>query len=302
MSQQKDGAMLACAQISIVGVGDWGCKRLDEIPQDVVSLARLVAVHTDPLVLSGCRAPTLVCLEEGRSRPDPSGTDPHSGYARLQEAVAGSDLILVLGNPDSDALQELVSDVVRSCLAVGTVVAPVCPASSTGEQLLWGVDRFGFPQWHTVKMILSIPNMTDAGEVVAALCQALYGVILVPSVVGVDFADVRTVLDEAGLAFVALGKAKGVNRAYDTASALLETTGLARGLASARAVLAVIIAGDDLAIEEFTAVGEWICRYVSADATVVMGVVLDESIEELGMKVLMVATGIDGGLSGIVNG
>ena len=302
MSQQKDGAMLACAQISIVGVGDWGCKRLDEIPQDVVSLARLVAVHTDPLVLSGCRAPTLVCLEEGRSRPDPSGTDPHSGYARLQEAVAGSDLILVLGNPDSEALQELVSDVARSCLSVGTVVAPVCPASSTGEQPLWGVDRFGFPQWHTVKMILSIPNMTDTGEVVAALCQALYGVILVPSVVGVDFADVRTVLDEAGLAFVALGKAKGVNRAHEASTALLETTGLSRELSCARAVLAVIIVGDDLAIEEFTSVGEWICRYVSADATVVMGVVLDESIEELGMKVLMVATGIDGGLSSIVNG
>lgn len=79
---------------------------------------------------------------------------------------------------------------------------------------------------------------------------------------------------------------------HDASSALLETTGLARELSCARAVLAVIIAGDDLAIEEFTSVGEWICRYVSAVATVVMGVVHDELLDGAEMKILLVVTGI----------
>lgn len=294
MSLFVESKTSGAAQITIVGVGDWGCERLQGAHPDVRALAQLVAVHTDPLVLANCRADSLFCLEEVRARPEFSGVeDPHSGYARLQAVVTGSDLILVIGRADDAAQLELVSDVTRSCLPVAEIVVPVCPVSSVGELRLWSVDEFGHSRWPALKMILSIPDLIDADEVVATLCQSLCGIILTPSVIGVDYADVRLVLEEPGGAVVALEAASGIDRADQASRQLMNRASVTERLISALAVLVVITAGEDMTLQEFSIVGEWVSRYVSPSATVIIGVIYDKACDKTGLlKLTLVAAGL----------
>lgn len=294
MSHHADSTTIVAAQITIIGVGDWGCRRLHDVHPDVRAMTRLVAVHTDPLEMARAPVDLMVCLEEERSRPELFGTDPRSGYGQLQEVTAGSDLILVIGDPEDEVQRELIADVARSCLAVSKVVIPVCPVLIMDDSHLWDVARFGFPRWHAVKLILSIPDHAEVDDVVSALCQSLCGVILTPSVIGVDFADVRLVLEEPGLALVAHATGTGDSRAEEASRALVGQSAVAGKLSSAKAVLVVITAGSDLSLQEFSLVGEWMHQYVPADATVVMGVIHDQSMDVKNgqLKLSLVATGI----------
>lgn len=303
MSELANSSTSGTARITLVGVGDWGCERLKECHPDVRALARLVAVHTDPLVLANCRADALVCLEELRSRPERSGAeDPHSGYARLQEELEGPDLVLVLGRADDTANIELMSDVTRTCMAVGEIVVPVCPVSAAGEAYLWSVDALDLSRWPALKLIVSIPDLLNADEVLAATCQSLCSIIMIPSVIGVDYADVRQVLAEPGGAFAALAMASGANRAIHATREAMKQFFVREWLSLARAVLVVITAGEDLKLEEFSTVGEWIQRHVSPTATVVIGVAYDKACDKNGLlKVTLVITGIGEGLDASTN-
>lgn len=294
MTVRGDSTTSGAARITLVGVGDWGCERLKECHPDVRALARMVAAHTDPLVLANCRADSLVCLEELRSRPERSGVeDPHSGYARLQEELAEPDLVLVLGRADDTASIELMSDVARTCMAVGEIVVPICPVSSAGEAHLWKVDQLDLSRWPALNLIVSIPDLLNADEVLAATCQSLCSIIMIPSVIGVDYADVRQVLGQPGGAFAALAMASGPNRAVHATQEAMKQLFVREWLSLARAVLVVITAGEDLTLEEFSTVGEWIQRHVSPNATVVIAVVHDKACDKTGLhKLTLMATGL----------
>lgn len=292
MSQCSDIAELKSAQVVIIGVGEWGSKQLNELPDDVVSMTRLVAVGTDPYVLVNNRAHSIVSVEKG-SRLGPLGATPDSSYTRLLEAVAEADLILVLGTLEDDIQKRLFSDVVQCCGTIDAVIVPVCPISSVDEESLENMEVPIFPEWHGRQNILSIPEGRWACEWAVVLCQGLSSIILISSVIAVDFSDVRSVLKEQGDAFVTLGKAKGINRAQDAMRTLVEIPGVTTKLMAASAILVVILAGESLTMDEYSVVSQWINRHVPCEATVVVAAVHDEAMGEPEMKVLMVATGIN---------
>ena len=292
MEQRTDIAELECAQVVIVGVGEWGCNRLNELPDDVVSMTRLVAVDTDPFVLANNRAHSIVRAEEGCGL-GPLDAALNRGYVRLLEAIAEADLILVLGTVEDDIQKRLFSDVVQCCGTIDAVIVPVCPISSVDEESLGNMEVPIFPEWHGRQNILSIPEGRWACEWAVVLCQGLSSIILISSVIAVDFSDVRSVLKEQGDAFVTLGKAKGINRAQDAMRTLMEMPGLTTKLVAASAVLVVIFANNSLTIEEYSFVGLWVDCHVSCEATIVVADVHEEAMGESDMKVLMVATGIN---------
>lgn len=292
MGQSTDIAKQKCAQVVIVGVGEWGCKQLNELLHDVVSMTRLVAVGTDPYVLANNRAHSIVSVEKG-SRLGPLGATPDSSYTRLLEAVAEADLILVLGTLEDDFHRQLFSDVVQCCGITEAVIAPVCPIPSGEKEYLKDLEVPGFPGWYGREDVLFIQSGREACEVVAALCQGLSSIILISSVIAVDFSDVRSVLKEQGDAFVTLGKAKGINRAQDAMRTLVEIPGVTTKLMAASAILVVILAGESLTMDEYSVVSQWINRHAPCEATVVVAAVHDEAMGEPEMKVLMVATGIN---------
>lgn len=285
---------MGCAVITIVGVGPWGCKVLNALASDMVSMTNVVAVDTDPLALLACQARTLVLAEKDWATWVMLSTDPCSGYGSLQTAVSGTDMVLLLGDPRETKLRGLLGELSSLCLSQGIVTVPVCPISCMplGGHVIAGyltpVESLPLP------MTVFLDACSGDAGLALSLCQAICSVILKTSVIGVDFADVRTALDEPGFAFASMGVGVGDNRAqYASLAVLSESSVFTRSLPAARALLAVIMVNEDPGLDEFTTVGEWVSRYVSADATVIIGVVTDPSIDASEMRLLMLATGIE---------
>lgn len=275
-----------CAEISIVGMGFWGCRMLDGLPSEVAPLAAQVAVHDDPLALAVCRARTLIALESGWETVKMSGADPDCGYCRLQEAVAGDDLVFLLGDPGEAMLPRVLDDFVSRCHGLGILTVFVCPASVRVTESL---------AVHSSQMTLSVPDGLDASVFVSAFCQAICSIILMPGMIGVDFADVRTVLEESGNALASVAVATGDHRAHEVALAALHPdSDMARALPTARALLAVIMTvKDDFGLDEFTEIADWLSRFVAPDATVIIGGATDVGLSASEMKLLLVASGVE---------
>lgn len=288
MNQDASMGQARCAVITIMGMGAWGCHMLDALPPDVVSWATLVAVHDDPLALATCRVRTLITLESDGEALMMSGTDPDPGcgYGRLLAAVAGADLVLLLGAQDEVMPPRLRDDFVIQCQDLGILTVLVCPASVRTPQSL---------EVNQGKMTLLVPDALDASALVSAFCQAICSVILMPSVIGVDFADVRTVLEESGHALTSFAVASGDDRAREVALAALDPDSeMAKVLPSARALMAVILsANDEIGLDEFTEIADWLNRFVAPEATVIIGAATDVDLAASEMKLLLVASGVE---------
>jgi cell division protein FtsZ len=135
----------------------------------------------------------------------------------------------------------------------------------------------------------------EANDVLLGAVQGIADLIIRPGMINVDFADVRTVMSEMGMAMMGTGYAKGENRARMAAEKAISSPLLDDiNLAGARGILVNITAGFDLSLGEFSEVGETIEEFASEEATVVVGTVIDPSMKEE-IKVTVVATGLGGG-------
>ena len=134
----------------------------------------------------------------------------------------------------------------------------------------------------------------EANDVLLGAVQGIADLIIRPGMINVDFADVRTVMSEMGMAMMGTGYAKGENRARMAAEKAISSPLLDDiNLAGARGILVNITAGFDLSLGEFSEVGETIEEFASEEATVVVGTVIDPSMKEE-IKVTVVATGLGG--------
>ncbi len=137
----------------------------------------------------------------------------------------------------------------------------------------------------------------EANDVLLGAVQGIADLIIRPGMINVDFADVRTVMSEMGMAMMGTGYAKGENRARKAAEKAISSPLLDDiNLAGARGILVNITAGFDLSLGEFSEVGETIEEFASEEATVVVGTVIDPNMKEE-IKVTVVATGLGGGVS-----
>ena len=133
-----------------------------------------------------------------------------------------------------------------------------------------------------------------ANDVLLGAVQGIADLIIRPGMINVDFADVRTVMSEMGMAMMGTGRAKGDNRARDAAESAIRSPLLEDiDLHGARGILVNVTAGPDLTIGEFADVGETIDEFASDQATVVVGTVIDPDMKDE-LKVTVVATGLGG--------
>jgi cell division protein FtsZ len=134
----------------------------------------------------------------------------------------------------------------------------------------------------------------EANDVLLGAVQGIADLIIRPGMINVDFADVRTVMSEMGMAMMGTGHAKGENRAREAAEKAINSPLLDDiDLAGARGILVNITAGHDLSLGEFSEVGDVVEEFASEEATVVVGTVIDPNMKEE-IKVTVVATGLGG--------
>ena len=309
------------AVIKVIGVGGCGGNAVDHMIQNGVQGVEFICANTDAQALKRNQARTLLQLGAAITKGLGAGANPEVGREaaledrdRIAELIEGADMLFVtagMGGGTGTGAAPVVAQVAKE-MGILTVAVVTKPFAFEGKRLKAAQAGMEALTQHVDSLIV-IPNdklMVVLGEDVSMLDafkaanNVLYGavagiaeVINCPGLVNVDFADVKTVMSEMGMAMMGSAVATGMDRAriaaeQAVASPLLEDV----NLSGARGVLVNITASSSLKMREVHEVMNTIKDFTAEDATVIVGTVIDENMQE-NLRVTMVATGLGGAIS-----
>lgn len=303
------------AMIKVIGVGGGGGNAVQHMVSKSVEGVDFIAANTDAQALGSLDVPTPLQLGASITRGLGAGTNPEVGEAaaledrdKIKEALTGADMVFItagMGGGTGTGAAPVVAEVAKEldALAVAVVTKPF-----DFENRMSNAERGIDALYQHVDSLIAIPNeklLTVLGEdatmdeafgaandVLLGAVQGIADIIIRPGRINVDFADVRTVMSERGLAIMGTGQVGGEGRARNATqqaihSPLLDDVDL-RG---ARGVVVNITTAPSLSIREFQAVGDTIREFTSKDTTVVVGTVEDPDLGDE-MRVTVVATGL----------
>ncbi len=305
------------AVIKVVGIGGGGSNAVEHMVATSIEGVDFICANTDAQALKNSSAPTLMQLGDDVTRGLGAGANPSIGKqaaledkSRIQEALAGADMIFItagMGGGTGTGGAPVVAQVAKE-LGILTVAVVTKPFPFEGKRRMAVADEGMNELKEYVDSLITIPNekllsvlgkgttlldaFKAANDVLLGAVQGIAELITRPGLINVDFADVRTVMSEMGMAMMGTGSAVGERRAQEAAelaiaSPLLEDI----NLSGARGILVNITSGMDMSIGEFEEVGNTVKSFASDNATVVVGTVIDaEMTDEL--RVTVVATGL----------
>jgi cell division protein FtsZ len=308
------GAYLAV--IRVVGVGGGGLNAINRMIDAGINQVEFVAVNTDMQQLQTSDAEVKIHIGRELTRGLGSGADPEigrraaeEGQDQIKHALRGSDMVFVTageGGGTGSGAAPIVAKVARElgALTVGIVTTPF-PFEGTKRkaQAAAGVEAL---KKHTDTVIV-IPNarllevldkqtsMLDAfkiaDDVLRQGVQGICDLITMPGLINLDFADVRTIMSDAGTALMGIGFATGDNRAKEAAERALRSPLIDAELVGARGILLSVAGGSDLSLLEVNEAAEVIRRGATDDTNIIFGATIDERLAGQ-MWVTVVATGI----------
>ncbi len=305
------------AVIKVFGCGGGGGNAVKHMLDSRVEGVEFICANTDAQALRSINATTALQLGNGITRGLGAGANPEIGRQsaledreQIAEILKGSDMVFItagMGGGTGTGAAPVVAEIAKE-LGILTVAVVTKPFPFEGRRRMKvAVDGMEELRQH-VDSLITIPNekllsvlgknvtlieaFAEANNVLLNAVQGVADLIVRPGTINLDFADVRTVMSEMGMAMMVSGRASGENRAQRAAemairSPLLEDV----DLHGARGILVNVSAGVDLGLDEFTEVGNTIEEFASEDATVVVGTVIDPELEDE-IRVTVVATGI----------
>ena len=307
---------LGSAVIKVIGVGGGGGNAVEHMVKSQVQGVDFICANTDKQALNKMSAKTLLHLGDGVTRGLGAGANPEVGRQaavedrdRIRESLAGSDMVFItagMGGGTGTGGAPVIAEVAREMgiLPVGVVTKPfpfegkkrMDVADHGIEQLASHVDSLITIPNGKLLQVLGKVSLVDAfkaaNNVLQGAVQGIADMILNPGVINVDFADVRTVMSEQGLAMMGTGSAKGEERARIATEMAIHSPLLDDvQLKGARGVLVSIAANESLGLDEFSTVGDIVSEFASESATVVIGTILDETLGDE-IRVTVVATGL----------
>ena len=308
---------LGNAKIKVFGVGGGGGNAVKHMIDQKIEGADFISINTDKQALDNIPSSQKLILGENITNGMGAGADPEIGRLaaledreRLKELIKGADMVFIasgMGGGTGTGASPIVAQVAKELGAL-TVAIVTKPFSLEGKRKM-SLAQEGINQMvEEVDSLITIPNqkllevlgkgctMVDgfkaANDVLAGAVRGISDIIIKPGMINVDFADVKTVMSEKGIAMMGTGSASGPDRAIDAAeqamgSKLLEDI----DLKDAKGILLNITAGENLTIEEFETVGNCVQEYASEEAIIVPGTVIDEASGDT-LTVTVVATGL----------
>ncbi|HEY7772006.1 MAG TPA: cell division protein FtsZ [Marinagarivorans sp.] len=305
------------AVIKVVGVGGGGGNAVRHMIEQQVEGVDFICANTDAQALKDVSAQTVLQLGGHLTKGLGAGANPNVGREaamedreRIAETLQGADMVFItagMGGGTGTGAAPVVAEVARE-LGILTVAVVTRPFPFEGRKRMAIADE-GIKQLKDrVDSLITIPNeklltvlgkttslidaFKAANDVLLGAVQGIADLIIRPGMINVDFADVRTVMSEMGMAMMGSGSGKGENRAREAAEAAIRSPLLEDvNLHGARGILVNITAGMDLSLGEFNEVGDTIEEFASGDATVVVGTVIDPEMADT-LKVTVVATGL----------
>lgn len=305
------------AVIKVVGVGGGGGNAVKHMIDNSVDGVEFICANTDAQALKDIDARTVLQLGQGMTKGLGAGANPDVGRQaamedreRIAEVLAGADMVFItagMGGGTGTGGAPVVAEVARD-LGILTVAVVTKPFPFEGKKRM-KIAELGIAELQErVDSLITIPNekllpvlgantslldaFKEANNVLLGAVQGIADLIIRPGMINVDFADVRTVMSEMGMAMMGTGTAKGEDRAREAAEAAVRSPLLDDiDLQGARGILVNITAGMDLSLGEFSDVGDTIEEFASNDATVVVGTVIDPDMSGE-LRVTVVATGL----------
>src|SRR6476660_3580196 len=307
------------AVIKVVGVGGGGTNAVNRMVDAGLTGVEFIAVNTDAQALMMSDADMKLHIGSAATRGLGAGADPIVGQSaaqesrdELKEALKGADMVFVTageGGGTGTGAAPVVAELAREigALTVGVVTKPFAfEGRRRAQQAESGIDRLR----DTVDTLIVIENdrllqvvekktsVVDAfkmaDDILRQGVQGITDLITVPGLVNLDFADVRTIMREAGSALMGIGSASGENRAAEAArsavsSPLLETT-----IEGATGILLNITGGAEIGLFEVNEAAEVVTSAADVNANVIFGAVIDDTMGDE-VRVTVIATGFGGG-------
>ncbi len=305
------------AIIKVIGVGGGGGNAVQHMLTVNIDGVEFVCANTDSQALKTSTARTIMQLGGNVTKGLGAGADPEVGRQaaledrdRLMDVLEGSDMVFItagMGGGTGTGATPIVAQVAKE-MGILTVAVVTRPFGFEGKKRAQIADDGITELAQFVDSLITIPNekllsvlgrdvsllnaFGAANDVLLGAVQGIAQLITCPGLINVDFADVRTVMSEMGMAMMGSGKATGEDRANVAAEAAVSSPLLEDiNLSGARGILVNITAGMDLSIGEFDEVGSTIKQFASDNATVVVGTVIDPEMSGE-MRVTIVATGL----------
>lgn len=305
------------AVIKVVGVGGGGGNAVEHMLSSQVEGVEFICANTDAQALKNMNAKTLLQLGGTITKGLGAGANPNVGRdaaledrERIREVLNGADMVFItagMGGGTGTGGAPIVAEIAKE-MGILTVAVVTKPFPFEGKKRMQ-IAMEGMKQLsESVDSLITIPNeklldvlgpktslldaFKAANDVLLGAVQGIADLIIRPGMINVDFADVRTVMSEMGMAMMGTGRATGENRAREAAEAAIRSPLLEDvNLQGARGILVNITAGESLSLGEFSEVGDTVEEFASDNATVVVGTVIDPTLGDE-LRVTVVATGL----------
>ncbi len=305
------------AVIKVIGVGGGGGNAVSHMVDSGIDGVEFICANTDAQALKGSSIRKSLQIGCNITKGLGAGANPDVGRQaamedrdRIHEAIEGADMLFItagMGGGTGTGATPVVAQVAKE-LGILTVAVVTKPFAMEGGKRMMIADHGISELGKYVDSLITIPNeklltvlggettlldaFRSANQVLQGAVQGIAELITRPGLINVDFADVRTVMAEMGMAMMGSGSSSGEDRAREAAEAAVSSPLLEDiNLAGANGILVNVTAGMDLSIGEFQEVGNTVKEFASDDATVVVGTVIDPDMTDR-IRVTVVATGL----------
>lgn len=305
------------ARIKVVGVGGGGSQAVNRMISSKLKGVEFITINTDAQALHFSEASAKIHIGKEFTRGLGAGANPEIGKKsaeenkeEISEALSGADMVFItygLGGGTGTGAGPLVAEIAKSVGAL-TVAVVTKPFTFEGQKRKIVADTGLADLKERVDTLITIPNdrvlqivdkktsMLDAFKIVDdVLRQGVQGIadlITMHGMINVDFADVKTIMAEAGSALMGIGVANGDNRAVDAAKAAIDSPLLDLSIDGAKGVLFNVTGGYDLGMHEIDEAARVITEATDPEANIIFGAVIDESMQGE-IKITVIATGFD---------
>lgn len=307
------------ARIKVIGVGGSGCHAIDRMVDSKIDGVSFIAVNTDAQDLHNTNVSEKLLIGKNLTRGLGTGMNPELGRQAaeesrddIQDIVKDADMVFVtcgLGGGTGSSVSPVIAETAKNAGAL-TVAVVTKPFSFEGLNRARIADESWMQLKDKVDALITVPNdrllhliekntslLEAFGIVDDVLRQGVQGIsdlIVVPGIINVDFADVRTVMQESGSALMGIGKSSGDDRAVEAAKLAINSPLLDIAIDGARGVLFTISSGGDLAMSEVNEAAKVVTESIDPEARVIFGAVDDPKLNKGELKVTVIATGFNG--------
>ena len=322
MDSMEENVMLdGTATIKVIGVGGAGNNAVNRMVDSGIKGVEFIAVNTDRQALLISKAASKIQIGEKITRGLGAGANPDIGAqsaeeskAEITDALRGADMVFVtagMGGGTGTGAAPIVAACAKEMgiLTIGVVTKPF---TFEGKKRLSQAERGIESLKGNVDTLVVIPNdkllqvidrktsiveaFKMADDVLRQGVQGISDLIAVPGLVNLDFADVKTIMLNTGMAHMGIGRASGENRAEDAAKQAVQSPMLETSIEGARGVIINITGGSNLGLHEVNTAAELVQRSVDPEANIIFGAVIDESLDE-DIVITVIATGFEKDLS-----